>query len=105
MACDYMLDYTLMAKDLKSFARYVSAEYPEGSHKPMPEPYQEAQVMYMVQDQPSPGTIPWNISEDVLQRLDEVPAKYSRFAGGRPEREYKKDFGSTCWYYVFLNKI
>ncbi|HKM30772.1 MAG TPA: DUF6057 family protein, partial [Bacteroidales bacterium] len=105
MACDYMLAYTLLAKDLKSFARYVSAEYPEGSHKPLPVPYQEALVLYWVQDHPGPGGIPWNISEDVLQRLDEFTEMYSRFAGGRPERELKKDFGNTCWYYVFFTKI
>ncbi|NLA16177.1 MAG: hypothetical protein GX877_06555 [Bacteroidales bacterium] len=105
MAYDYMLAYTLLAKDLRSFARYVSLEYPVGNHKPLPVPYQEALVLYWVQDHPGPEGIPWEISEDVLQRLDQFTAMYSRFAGGRPERELKKDFGNTYWYYVFFTKI
>lgn len=105
MAYAYMLAYTLLAKDLERFADYITLEYPSGSDKTLPVPYQEALALYWVQNNSSLEGIPWNISGDVRKRLDDFTAMYQQFAGGRPERELKKDFGKTYWYYVFFKKI
>ena len=105
MAYAYMLAYTLLAKDLERFADYITLEYPSGSDKTLPVPYQEALALYWVQNNSSLEGISWNISGDVRKRLDDFTAMYQQFAGGRPERELKKDFGKTYWYYVFFTKI
>jgi hypothetical protein len=104
MAYAYMLAYTLLAKDLERFADYITLEYPAGSDKPLPVPYQEALVLYWVQNNPSLEGIPWNISGDLCKKLDDFTAMYQQFAGGHPERALKKDFGKTYWYYVFFTK-
>jgi hypothetical protein len=104
MAYAYMLAYTLLAKDLERFADYITLEYPAGSDKPLPVPYQEALVLYWVQNHSSLEGIPWNISGDVRKKLNDFTAAYQQFAGGRPERALKKDFGTTYWYYVFFTK-
>ncbi|MFA5302826.1 MAG: DUF6057 family protein, partial [Bacteroidales bacterium] len=104
MAYAYMLAYTLLAKDLERFADYITLEYPAGSDKPLPVPYQEALVLYWVQNNTSLEGIPWNISGDVRKKLDGFTAMYQQFAGGHPERALKKDFGKTYWYYVFFTK-
>jgi hypothetical protein len=105
MAYAYMLAYTLLAKDLERFADYITLEYPAGSDKPLPVPYQEALVLYWVQNHSSLEGIPWNISGDIRKKLNDFTAAYQQFAGGRPERALKKDFGKTYWYYVFFIKI
>ncbi len=105
MAYAYMLAYTLLAKDLERFADYITLEYPAGSDKPLPVPYQEALVLYWVQNHSSLEGIPWNISGDIRKKLNDFTAVYQQFAGGRPERALKKDFGKTYWYYVFFTKI
>ncbi len=105
MAYAYMLAYTLLAKDLERFADYITLEYPAGSDKPLPVPYQEALVLYWVQNHSSLEGIPWNISGDIRKKLNDFTAAYQQFAGGRPERALKKDFGKTYWYYVFFTKI
>ncbi|MDD2290196.1 MAG: DUF6057 family protein [Bacteroidales bacterium] len=105
MAYAYMLAYTLLAKDLERFADYITLEYPAGGDQPLPVPYQEALVLYWVQNNPSLEGIPWNISGDVSKKLDDFTAMYQQFAGGRPEQALKKDFGKTYWYYVFFTKI
>ena len=105
MAYAYMLAYTLLAKDLERFADYITLEYPAGGDQPLPVPYQEALVLYWVQNNPSLEGIPWNISGDVRKKLDDFTAMYQQFAGGRPEQALKKDFGKTYWYYVFFTKI
>ena len=105
MAYAYMLAYTLLAKDLERFADYITLEYPAGSDKPLPVPYQEALVLYWVQNHSSLEGIPWNISGDIRKKLDDFTAMYQQFAGGHPERVLKKDFGKTYWYYVFFTKI
>ena len=71
----------------------------------MPVPYQEALVLYWVQNHSSLEGIPWNISDAVHRKLNDFTAAYQQFAGGRPERALKKDFGKTYWYYVFFIKI
>ncbi len=105
MAYAYMLAYTLLAKDLERFADYITLEYPAGSDKPLPVPYQEALALYWVQNHSSLEGIPWNVSDAVHRKLNDFTAAYQQFAGGRPERALKKDFGKTYWYYVFFTKI
>lgn len=104
MAYAYMLAYTMLAKDLERFADYITLEYPAGSDKPLPVPYQEALTLYWVQSHTSLEDIPWEITDYVYRKLNDFTAAYRQFAGGRPERVLKKDFGKTYWYYVFFTK-
>ncbi len=100
MAYDYLMAYTLLAKDLEDFPAYFMLGERSGVHPVTPKSYQEA-LAYIWSMHPE-GGLPPKLSQGVMQRMNNYRQVYTSLSN--PESVLRKDYGDTFWFYLHFRR-
>ncbi len=96
MAYDYLMAYTLLAKDLDHFPGYFMMGEHRLVHPVTPKSYQEALAYIWSMHQGAEA--PAQVSPAVMQRMNSYRQVYTSLSN--PEPLLRKDYGDTYWYYL-----
>ncbi|MDR1555782.1 MAG: DUF6057 family protein [Tannerellaceae bacterium] len=100
-AYEYLMAYCLLTKDLEHFYQY----YPLGENIPyqtLPVSYQEALVYLWGLSNRTMDHIPYPVSNEVKQRVQEYRRIYVGYTHAEPM--LRKQFSDTYWYYFHFRK-
>lgn len=96
MAYEYLMAYTLLAKDIVHFPTYFAMGERRLMYTAIPKSYQEALAyLWSLQPQTDP---PAQVNRSVLQRMNSYRQVYTSL--DNPEPILRKDYGDTFWYYM-----
>jgi hypothetical protein len=96
-AYEYLMAWCLLNKDIERFLNY----YPLGNsigYQTVPRSYQEALIYIWGLRNNNPAAIPYPISPEIMQQVNEYGRIYTSIPNAEPL--LRKQFAGTWWYYL-----
>jgi len=102
MACEYLLAYTLLNKDLKHFWQYFPLSETL-NYRVIPQSFQEAlSYIWSIGYKKPLQAIPFPIGTDVKQRMQSFGSVFT--SSPDPQEALRQSFSDTYWYYLQFRK-